>query len=48
VLSQHLDCSPCNQPSCPLDHHRCMEELTVARVYEAVTASLQPQPTTSA
>jgi hypothetical protein len=25
-----------------------MEELTVERVYEAVTASLQPQPTTSA
>lgn len=44
VLSQHLDCSPCNQPSCPLDHHRCMEELTVARVYEAASAFLQPQP----
>lgn len=43
VLSQHLDCSPCNQGSCPLHHHRCMEELTVARVYEAVSAFLQPE-----
>ena len=40
VLSQHVDCSPCSASTCPLKHHRCLEELLVARVYEAVDSLL--------
>ena len=40
VLSQHVDCSPCSASTCPLKHHRCLEELPVARVYEAVDSLL--------
>ena len=36
VLSEYAACSPCHQEQCPLDHHRCMGDLSVARVYEAV------------
>lgn len=31
-----LDCQPCAQRTCPLQHHRCMTELTVPRVLAAV------------
>lgn len=31
-----LSCSPCNQHQCPLIHHRCMRDLSVDRVFEAV------------
>lgn len=35
-----LDCQPCQQRVCPLGHHRCMRELSVERVLEAVEGQL--------
>jgi heptosyltransferase II len=39
-LSLGLDCQPCMARTCPLQHHRCMQELSVDRVYAAVEAAL--------
>jgi heptosyltransferase-2 len=39
-LSLSLDCQPCMERVCPLVHHRCMRDLTVDRVYAAVSRSL--------
>jgi heptosyltransferase-2 len=40
-LSLSLDCQPCMERVCPLEHHRCMRELTVDQVYAAVTRLLE-------
>lgn len=31
-----LDCGPCQQPVCPVQHHRCMRDLDPGVVYRAV------------
>jgi lipopolysaccharide heptosyltransferase II len=40
-LSLDLDCQPCMERTCPLVHHRCMRDLSVDRVYAAVTKLMQ-------
>lgn len=36
-----VDCGPCQQRTCPLVHHRCMQDLTVEKVFRAVRAELK-------
>lgn len=37
-LTLDLDCIGCHKRVCPLGHHRCMRDLTVDRVFAAVTS----------
>jgi heptosyltransferase II len=39
-LQLKLDCGPCQRPTCPLKHHRCMKDLTVDWVFDAIVAQL--------
>ncbi len=36
VVRRPLECAPCRRSTCPLGHHACMTELSVAEVMEAV------------
>jgi heptosyltransferase-2 len=40
-LQLELACVPCQQRTCPLQHHRCMRDLSVDQVFAAVAAQLQ-------
>ena len=45
VVRRELECSPCAQRRCPLGHHRCMTEISVADVVAAAEAVLaRPRP----
>jgi heptosyltransferase-2 len=39
-----VDCGPCQQRTCPLVHHRCMRDLSVEQVYQAVHRALTAAP----
>jgi len=39
-----VDCGPCQQRICPLQHHRCMTELRVDDVFQAAWQLLQEYP----
>ncbi len=41
TLSLDLDCQPCMRSTCPPRHHRCMKDLSVQQVCEAVEAGLK-------
>src|SRR5439155_4651297 len=36
-LQKRVPCGPCQRRTCPLDHHRCMTELTPDEVLAAAT-----------
>jgi heptosyltransferase-2 len=40
-LRLELDCIGCRAQVCPLEHHRCMRDLPVERVFEAVAGLLR-------
>jgi heptosyltransferase-2 len=40
-LQEKVDCGPCQKRLCPLKHHRCMQDLSVDRVYASVLRMLQ-------
>ena len=40
VLRVDLECSRCQKPVCPLEHHRCMRDITPEQVVEAAAALL--------
>ncbi len=42
VVQHPIACSPCFQRKCPLQHHRCMTELSPAQVLAALEALPQP------
>jgi heptosyltransferase-2 len=43
-LQVDLDCLGCHERACPLGHHRCMRDLSVERVFQAVRDELsQPR-----
>ncbi len=40
-LQQPVDCGPCQERTCPLQHHRCMRDLSVDKVFRAVQYQLK-------
>jgi len=43
-LQHEVECGPCQQRTCPLEHLRCMRDLSVERVYAAAVSLLDRYP----
>lgn len=43
LRNSDLDCVPCHQKQCPLDHHHCMRSLTPEDAYQAGKALLEEE-----
>ncbi len=43
-LQKSVPCGPCEQQVCPQEHHRCMRELSVDEVFQAVERQLGSRP----
>jgi heptosyltransferase II len=41
TIFNKLDCGPCAKQHCPLGHHKCMQEISVATVFSAVAQQMQ-------
>jgi heptosyltransferase-2 len=41
IVRIEVECGPCQQPSCPLDHLECMTGVTVDSVFEAAIGMLR-------
>jgi len=41
LIDYPVPCSPCEARDCPLQHHECMEKITVDQVFEAVQEMLR-------
>ncbi len=41
IVRVDVDCGPCQQRRCPLEHRRCITEVSVAMVYEAASELLR-------
>jgi heptosyltransferase-2 len=37
-----VPCRPCHQPTCRLQHHRCMRDIPMEQVAAAVRAAFNP------
>ena len=48
VLRQPLECSPCQKPVCPLEHHRCMHDITPEQAAQTALAYLAESAQASA
>jgi heptosyltransferase II len=48
VLRLDMSCAPCGERVCPLKHHKCMQDLTVEKVYAAVRRRLASVPSRKA
>ncbi|MFN0019700.1 MAG: glycosyltransferase family 9 protein [Pirellulaceae bacterium] len=44
TLRVEMPCSPCGERVCPLKHHKCMQDLSVDQVFEAVRRRMAKVP----